>query len=137
MQERSNMKVAGGLQEDGIVIGNTYDKYGSRNPVVRYLMKGYEESLNEMVDFVKPESIHEVGCGEGYWSLKWLEKGIATRSRQGNGRSGSQSVRSAGKNPILGVHRQTHGHHRPRCRNGAGFDGAYLGRGHRTRWAHS
>jgi ubiquinone/menaquinone biosynthesis C-methylase UbiE len=73
------MKVAGGLQEDGIVIGNTYDKYGSRNPVVRYLMKGYEESLNEMVDFVKPESIHEVGCGEGYWSLKWLEKGIATR----------------------------------------------------------
>lgn len=27
------MKVAGGQAEDGIVIGNTYDKYGSQNPV--------------------------------------------------------------------------------------------------------
>jgi len=72
------MKVAGGKMEDGVIIGNTYDKYGSKNPIVRLMMKGYENSLNELVTIVNPTSIHEVGCGEGYWSLKWLEKGIET-----------------------------------------------------------
>ncbi|MEI8047707.1 MAG: class I SAM-dependent methyltransferase [Bacteroidota bacterium] len=72
------MKVAGGKMEDGVIIGNTYDKYGSKNPIVRLMMQGYENSLNEFVTIVNPTSIHEVGCGEGYWSLKWLEKGIET-----------------------------------------------------------
>jgi len=29
------MKIAGGMAEEGIVVGNTYDKYGSKNPIVR------------------------------------------------------------------------------------------------------
>ena len=33
------------LSEDGIVTGNTYDKYGSSNPVVRRLMSSFERSL--------------------------------------------------------------------------------------------
>jgi ubiquinone/menaquinone biosynthesis C-methylase UbiE len=72
------MKIAGGLKENGVIIGNTYDKYGSANPIVRLMMRGYENSLNELVSIANPASIHEVGCGEGYWSLKWLEKGIET-----------------------------------------------------------
>jgi 2-polyprenyl-3-methyl-5-hydroxy-6-metoxy-1,4-benzoquinol methylase len=72
------MKIAGGLTENGVIIGNTYDKYGSTNPIVRLMMRGYENSLNELVSIANPASIHEVGCGEGYWSLKWLKKGIET-----------------------------------------------------------
>jgi SAM-dependent methyltransferase len=76
MKEQGNLKVAGDLKEDGIVIGNTYDKYGSRNPIIKLMMQGYERSLNKLVNNVNPTMIHEVGCGEGYWTLKWLEKGI-------------------------------------------------------------
>jgi SAM-dependent methyltransferase len=42
-------------------------------------MKGYDLSLNELIRLVNPTNIHEVGCGEGYWTLNWLEKGIHTR----------------------------------------------------------
>ena len=70
------MKIAEGLTEDGIVVGNTYDKYGSTNPVVRWLMHGFESAVIELVDKVKPISLHEVGCGEGYWTLKLMERGI-------------------------------------------------------------
>lgn len=73
------MKISKGLTEDGIVVGNTYDKYGSTNPIVRWLMQGFESAVTELVDKVRPVSIHEVGCGEGYWTLKWLEQGIDAR----------------------------------------------------------
>jgi len=73
------MKISGGLKEDGIVIGNAYDKYGSKNPIVRWIMKGFEESLSEFVKKVAPKTIHEIGCGEGYWVLDWTEQGIAAR----------------------------------------------------------
>jgi 2-polyprenyl-3-methyl-5-hydroxy-6-metoxy-1,4-benzoquinol methylase len=73
------MKISAGLTENGVVVGNTYDKYGSRNPIVRWLMLRFESALAELVDRVKPTSIHEVGCGEGYWTLKWAKQGIAAR----------------------------------------------------------
>lgn len=75
MTEKNDLHVAGGITEDGVVIGNTYDKYGSNNPIVKMMMRGYESSLQEFVNSVNPGKIHEVGCGEGYWTLKWLEKG--------------------------------------------------------------
>ncbi len=73
------MKISGGLRENGVVVGNAYDKYGSRNPIARWLMQGFESALTELVDRVKPTSIHEVGCGEGYWTLKWVKEGIVAR----------------------------------------------------------
>ena len=79
MTQQHNLKVAGGLKEDGIVIGNTFDKYSSRNPVVRLMMKGYDSSLGELVGMANPAVVHEVGCGEGYWTLKWLGEGIPAR----------------------------------------------------------
>jgi 2-polyprenyl-3-methyl-5-hydroxy-6-metoxy-1,4-benzoquinol methylase len=54
--------------ESGVVAGNTYDKYGSANPVARYLMRGFLERLNTLIESVQPNSIHEVGCGEGHLS---------------------------------------------------------------------
>lgn len=73
------MKISGGLTENGQVVGNTYDKYGSRNPLVRWIMRGFEVTLTELVNRVGPKSIHEVGCGEGYWVLHWIEQGIQAR----------------------------------------------------------
>lgn len=74
-----NIKIAGGATEDGVVIGNAYDKYGSSNPIVKWMMNGFESSLSELVAKASPSSIHEVGCGEGYWVLRWTEQGIETK----------------------------------------------------------
>jgi len=54
-------------RDGGIVVGNRYDKHGSRNPVVRQLMAGFERSLLELLEHVgAPGRILEVGCGEGH-----------------------------------------------------------------------
>ena len=55
-----SVKVSGGIKEDGIVIGNAYDKYGSRNLIVRRLMQGFESSLTDLVAKAAPQSIHEI-----------------------------------------------------------------------------
>ena len=34
------MKIAAGLVDKDVVVGNTYDKYSSRNPIVRLIMRG-------------------------------------------------------------------------------------------------
>lgn len=73
------MKIAGGIKEDGVVVGNTYDKYGSRNPLVQYIMRGFERSLADLVKKSAPGSIHELGCGEGRWVLEWAARGIKVR----------------------------------------------------------
>lgn len=73
------LKISGGLKEDGIVVGNAYNKYGSSNVIVRQIMAGFESVISGFVNKVAPESIHEIGCGEGYWTLKWLKQGINTR----------------------------------------------------------
>lgn len=56
------MKVSGVAKEYGIVIGNAFDKYGSRNPLVRWIMRGFESSLDQLITKASPSSIHEIGC---------------------------------------------------------------------------
>ena len=56
---------------EGTVTGNTYDKYGSTNPVVRRLMAGFERTLAELLAQAGPRSILDVGCGEGVLVHKW------------------------------------------------------------------
>ena len=73
------MKISGGIKEDGIVIGNAYDKYGSKNPIVRWMMRGFNSSLSELVVKAAPKTIHEIGCGEGYWVMQWNQQGIDAR----------------------------------------------------------
>lgn len=73
------MGFSSGKKEDGIVFGNAYDKYGSDNPVVKYLMHGFHQSLDEFIVRAGVKEFHEVGCGEGYWVLKYADKGFSTR----------------------------------------------------------
>ncbi|MEX0450042.1 class I SAM-dependent methyltransferase [Spiribacter sp. 221] len=73
------MRIAGGKEEEGVVIGNTYDKYGSKNFLVRRIMRGFDDSLTQLVEKADPKSIHEVGCGEGYWSTRWAREGYPVR----------------------------------------------------------
>ncbi len=54
--------------------GNTYDKYGSTNPVVRRLMAGFERTLDELLVQADPESLLDVGCGEGVLTARWARR---------------------------------------------------------------
>jgi ubiquinone/menaquinone biosynthesis C-methylase UbiE len=47
------------------VAGNVYDKYTSHSAAVRRLMRGFLASLDELMARAAPESLLDVGCGEG------------------------------------------------------------------------
>jgi len=62
------------VDAEGTVTGNTYDKYGSTNPVVRRLMGAFERTLDELFAQADPQSLLDVGCGEGVLTHKWAER---------------------------------------------------------------
>ncbi len=50
--------------------GNSYDKYASTNPVERRLMAGFFSALASLVPAAAPQSVLEVGVGEGEVSCR-------------------------------------------------------------------
>ena len=58
--------------------GNTYDKYGATNPLVRRLMESFEEALEDLFARVaregKVQSLLDVGCGEGVLTARWADR---------------------------------------------------------------
>ena len=54
--------------------GNTFDKYGSTNPVVRRLMSAFESTLDHLFTAADPQSVLDVGCGEGILTYRWAER---------------------------------------------------------------
>lgn len=53
------------LRQDGVIIGNVEDKNNLKNPISRRLVNGFDTALFELIRGADPQSIHEVGCGEG------------------------------------------------------------------------
>jgi 2-polyprenyl-3-methyl-5-hydroxy-6-metoxy-1,4-benzoquinol methylase len=62
------------VSEQGIVTGNTYDKYGSTNAVVRRLMAAFERAVDELLERAAPGSLLDVGCGEGVLLQRWARR---------------------------------------------------------------
>ena len=56
------------------VAGNTYDKYGSTNPIERRMMVGFFAALDVCLDGLTPRVVVEVGAGEGHVTGRLTER---------------------------------------------------------------
>lgn len=68
------------IVEQGVIAGNVYDKYGTGNPLARFLMGRFQRSLLELVALTGAGDIHEVGCGEGHLSIRLAAPGRRLRA---------------------------------------------------------
>ena len=66
--------MSGAAPAQDVPTGNTFDKYGSSNPVVRRLMTGFHSTLDELWSRAAPSSVLDVGCGEGVLTVEWAER---------------------------------------------------------------
>lgn len=64
----------GPLVEDGVVVGNTTQKYDSGNPLTRLLVNNFCETVGDLAARAAPQKIFEVGCGEGHVTNVLLER---------------------------------------------------------------
>lgn len=62
------------MTAEAVPTGNTFDKYGSTNPLVRRLMAGFEGTLDRLFTQAAPRSILDIGCGEGVLTEQWAER---------------------------------------------------------------
>ena len=64
---------------EGTITGNSFDKYGSTNPVFRRIMNRFEHNLGNLFESIDPASVLDVGCGEGVLTHKWATARPQTR----------------------------------------------------------
>ena len=73
-QYTGGMKKYFPIIEDGIIAGNLYDKYGARNPIAKWLVRGFLAAFEELTSMAGVSDVHEVGCGEGYLTAYLAKK---------------------------------------------------------------
>jgi ubiquinone/menaquinone biosynthesis C-methylase UbiE len=61
---------------EGNIVGNVYDKYGTKNPIALRLMAGFLDSATGLFNRVAPSSVLEVGCGEGHLAQHLLDRAV-------------------------------------------------------------
>ena len=54
--------------------GNTYDKYGSTNPIEQRMMGGFFAALDRFLERTTPTRIFEIGIGEGIVTSRVIER---------------------------------------------------------------
>ena len=60
--------------QPGNVVGNTYDKYATTNPIERRMMAGFFGALDDMLEGLEASTIVEVGAGEGRITEQLVER---------------------------------------------------------------
>jgi ubiquinone/menaquinone biosynthesis C-methylase UbiE len=65
--------------DEQVPIGNTYDKYATKNPIERRLMDGFFAALDAALPTTAPTSILEVGVGEAEVATRVRERYPAAR----------------------------------------------------------
>jgi 2-polyprenyl-3-methyl-5-hydroxy-6-metoxy-1,4-benzoquinol methylase len=64
----------------GVISGNVYNKYESRNPLARAIMWNFTRTVMGMVKSTGARQILDVGCGEGYFSRLFAREGIKVKA---------------------------------------------------------
>lgn len=64
-RERAGSETRDPATAGEVVTGNVYDKYRTRNPVARYLQRGFLGACRGLLADRSPKRILEVGCGPG------------------------------------------------------------------------
>lgn len=57
-----------------VPIGNTFDKYRAPGPVARRLMSRFRSTLDDLLALAAPDSVLDVGCGEGVLTEAWARR---------------------------------------------------------------
>jgi 2-polyprenyl-3-methyl-5-hydroxy-6-metoxy-1,4-benzoquinol methylase len=63
--------------ENGVVVGNTTDKYAASNPLTRMLVERFCQAVGGFAEQLQAETILEVGCGEGHVTRVLLQRTAA------------------------------------------------------------
>lgn len=67
--------------ENGIIVGSN-NKYETKNPLAKYLLRRFDQSISNVLYAVTPKKVLEIGCGEGHITELILEADRRLSSRQ-------------------------------------------------------
>lgn len=88
------------VEENGVIAGNVTDKYGSKNPLVKRAMQGFNDALFELLALARVGMIHEVGCGEGHLSVKLAQAGYQVKASDFSGKIIDTARKNAALNQV-------------------------------------
>lgn len=74
---KQDFKILHSAVESGVEVGNVYNKYATSNPLAKLLQKNFQKNILELIEKARPRTIHEAGCGEGFWTLHLHELGYS------------------------------------------------------------